>query len=86
MGVYNKNTGDLVNNYGQIKPSELKKGFSEIEYTSIDGIQEQQQITPRQIRTGINRGDTITHNLYRTRDERTSRDLILWGYSEDEIF
>ena len=50
--VYNPNTASLETSFSQIKETKLTTKFEEIDNTVVGNIAQQQQITPRQVRTG----------------------------------
>lgn len=83
--TFNSNTGDLVTQYEQSKKTDMMQGFREIGYTSVEDVQQQQQITPRQVRTGQTRGDQYLRGLQKTED-RNGREVVLVGYSDQGIF
>lgn len=78
--VYNPNTGDLVTEFSEIKKTKMKQGFNEINYTDINAMAEQQQIAPRQVRTGELRGDQQVRGLIKVED-RSGRVVMMLGYS-----
>lgn len=78
--VYNPNTGDLVTEFSEIKKTKMKQGFNEINYTDINAMAEQQQIAPRQVRTGELRGDQQVRGLIKVED-RSGRVVMMFGYS-----
>lgn len=78
--VYNPNTGDLVTEFSEIKKTKMKQGFNEIDYTDINAMAEQQQIAPRQVRTGELRGDQQVRGLIKVED-RSGRVVMMLGYS-----
>lgn len=78
--VFDPKTGDLVTEFPQIKKSKMKKGFNEIDYTDINAMSEQQQIAPRQVRTGELRGDQQIRGLIKVED-RSGRIVMMMGYS-----
>ena len=45
--VYDPNTGDLVTEFSQIKKTKMTQGFTEIDYTDVNAIAQQNQIAPR---------------------------------------
>lgn len=78
--VYNPNTGDLQVPYQQLKESKLSSGFATIDDTNIDNIAQQNQIAPRQVRTGEMRGDQQVRGLIKVED-RSGRIVMMFGYS-----
>ena len=78
--VYDPNTNDLVPSFSQIKQSKLEKGFAEIDNVSEDSIAQQNQIAPRQTRTGMTRGDQQIEGLIQIKD-RNGRVVMMMGYS-----
>lgn len=78
--VYNSNTGDIETQYEQIKTSDMKQGFAEIDDTNINNIAEQTQMAPRQVRTGELRGDQQIRGLIKAED-RSGRTVVMLGYS-----
>lgn len=83
--TFNSNTGDLVTQYEQSKKTDMMQGFREIGYTAVEDIQQQQQITPRQVRTGQTRGDQYLRGLQIT-EQRNSRQVVVIGQSDKNIF
>lgn len=79
-GVYNPNTGDLVTEFSEIKKTKMKQGFNEIDYTDVNSIAQQNQIAPRQVRTGELRGDQQVRGLIKVED-RSGRVVMMLGYS-----
>lgn len=79
-GVYDPNTGDLVTEFSEIKKTKMKQGFNEIDYTDVDSIAQQNQIAPRQVRTGELRGDQQVRGLIKVED-RSGRVVMMLGYS-----
>lgn len=79
-GVYNPNTGDLVTEFSEIKKTKMKQGFNEIDYTDVNDIAQQNQIAPRQVRTGELRGDQQVRGLIKVED-RSGRVVMMLGYS-----
>ena len=78
--VYDQNTGDLVTEFSQIKKTKMKQGFNEVDYTDINAIAQQNQIAPRQVRTGEFRGDQQVRGLIKVED-RSGRLVMMLGYS-----
>lgn len=78
--VYNPNTNDLNPSFSQLKKSDLKKGFDEIDNVSEENIAQQTQIAPRQTRTGKTRGDQQIEGLIKVQDN-TGRVVMIMGYS-----
>lgn len=79
-GVYDPNTGDLVTEFSEIKKTKMKQGFNEIDYTDVNSIAQQNQIAPRQVRTGELRGDQQVRGLIKVED-RSGRVVMMLGYS-----
>lgn len=79
-GVYDPNTGDLVTEFSEIKKTKMKQGFNEIDYTDVNAIAQQNQIAPRQVRTGELRGDQQVRGLIKVED-RSGRVVMMLGYS-----
>lgn len=79
-GVYDPNTGDLVTEFSEIKKTKMKQGFNEINYTDVNSIAQQNQIAPRQVRTGELRGDQQVRGLIKVED-RSGRVVMMLGYS-----
>lgn len=79
-GVFDHNTGDLVTEFSEIKKTKMKQGFNEIDYTDINAMAQQQQIAPRQVRTGELRGDQQVRGLIKVED-RSGRLVMMLGYS-----
>jgi hypothetical protein len=79
--VYNPNTASLETSFSQIKETRLTTKFEEIENTVVGDIAQQQQITPRQVRTGETRGDTQLRGLIKAED-RSGRIVAMFGYSQ----
>ncbi len=78
--VYDPNTGDLVTEFTQIKKTKMKQGFNEVDYTDVNAIAQQNQIAPRQVRTGELRGDQQVRGLIKVED-RSGRLVMMLGYS-----
>ncbi len=78
--VYDPNTGDLVTEFSQIKKTKMTQGFTEIDYTDVNAIAQQNQIAPRQVRTGELRGDQQVRGLIKVED-RSGRLVMMLGYS-----
>ena len=83
--VFNQYTGDLISERKQSTETKMMQGFREIGYTSVEDIQQQQQITPRQVRTGQTRGDQQLRGLTKVED-RNGRVVMMMGYSDQNIF
>lgn len=83
--VFDPNTGDLVTEFSEIKKTKMKQGFSEIDYTDINAMAQQQQIAPRQVRTGELRGDQQLRGLLKVED-RSGRTSVMMGHSSNAIF
>lgn len=79
-GVFDHKTGDLVTEFSEIKKTKMKQGFNEVDYTDINAMAEQQQIAPRQVRTGELRGDQQVRGLIKVED-RSGRVVMMLGYS-----
>ena len=80
-GVYDPNTGDLVTEFSEIKKTKMKQGFNEIDYTDVNSIAQQNQIAPRQVRTGELRGDQQVRGLIKVED-RSGRVVMMLGYKQ----
>ncbi len=78
--VFDQNTGDLVTEFSEIKKTKMKQGFNEVDYTDINAMAQQQQIAPRQVRTGELRGDQQVRGLIKVED-RSGRIVMMLGYS-----
>lgn len=50
--VYNPNTADIETTYEQLGTTKMSKGFAEIDDMNMEDIAQQNQIAPRQVRTG----------------------------------
>jgi len=83
-GVYDPNTGDLVTEFSEIKKTKMKQGFNEIDYTDVNSIAQQNQIAPRQVRTGELRGDQQVRGLIKVED-RSGRVVMMLGYSPNSF-
>lgn len=83
--VFNQNTGDIISERTQSKETKMMQGFREIGYTSIEDTQQQQQITPRQVRTGQTRGDRQIRGLDKVED-RNGRVVMMMGQTEHGVF
>lgn len=83
--VFNQNTGDIISERTHSKETKMMQGFREIGYTSVEDTQQQQQITPRQVRTGQTRGDQQLRGLTKVED-RNGRTVMFMGYSDQSIF
>lgn len=83
--VFNQNTGDIISERTQSKETKMMQGFREIGYTSIEDTQQQQQITPRQVRTGQTRGDQQLRGLTKVED-RNGRVVMMMGQTEHHVF
>lgn len=79
-GVFDHNTGDLVTEFSEIKKTKMKQGFNEVDYTDLNAMAQQQQIAPRQVRTGELRGDQQVRGLIKVED-RSGRVVMMLGYS-----
>lgn len=78
--VFDQNTGDIVTEFTEIKKTKMKQGFNEVDYTDINAMAQQQQIAPRQVRTGELRGDQQVRGLIKVED-RSGRIVMMLGYS-----
>ena len=83
--VFNQNTGDIISERTQSKETKMMQGFREIGYTSIEDTQQQQQIMPRQVRTGQTRGDRQIRGLDKVED-RNGRVVMMMGQTEHNVF
>ena len=83
--VFNQNTGDIISERTQSKETKMMQGFREIGYTSVEDTQQQQQITPRQVRTGQTRGDQQIRGLNKVED-RNGCIVMVEGQSDRNIF
>lgn len=83
--VFNQNTGDIISQREQIKKTNLTRGFAEIGYTSVEDLQQQNQIQPRQVRTGQTRGDQQIHGMQKVEDDN-GRIVVMLGHSSLNIF
>ena len=78
--VYDPAVADVVTTFGQIKKTEMTKGFAEIGDTDINSMANQAQIAPRLVRTGELRGDQQVRGLIKVED-RSGRVVMMFGYS-----
>jgi len=78
--VYNPNTGDIETPYEELKTSRMSDKFMTIDDTNITNLAEQNQIAPRQQRTGQQRGDQQLRGLIKVVD-RNGRVVVMMGYS-----
>jgi len=78
--VYNPNTADIDTSYQQIKTTKMTQGFASIDDMNLNNIAEQNQIAPRQTRTGEARGDQQIRGLIKAED-RSGRVVVMLGYS-----
>lgn len=78
--VFDQNTGDIVTEFSEIKKTKMKQGFNEVDYTDLNAMAQQQQIAPRQVRTGELRGDQQVRGLIKVED-RSGRIVMMLGYS-----
>ena len=83
-GVFDHNTGDLVTEFSEIKKTKMKQGFNEVDYTDVNSIAQQNQIAPRQVRTGELRGDQQVRGLIKVED-RSGRVVMMLGYSPNSF-
>lgn len=78
--VYNPNTADIDSSFQQIGKTKMTQGFASIDDMNLNNIAEQNQIAPRQTRTGESRGDQQIRGLIKTED-RSGRVVVMMGYS-----
>ncbi len=78
--VYNPNTADIQTSFEQIGKTKMTQGFATIDDMNIDNIAEQNQVAPRQVRTGEFRGDQQIRGLIKAED-RSGRVVVMMGYS-----
>lgn len=78
--VYNPNTADIQTSYEQLGKTKMTQGFATIDDMNMDNIAEQNQIAPRQNRTGESRGDQQVRGLIKVED-RSGRVVMMLGYS-----
>lgn len=78
--IYNPNTADIQTSYEQLNASKMTKGFASIDDMNIDNIAEQNQTAPRNVRTGMTRGDQQIRGLYKVEDP-SGRLVVMLGYS-----
>ena len=78
--VYNPNTADIQTSFEQLKKTKMTQGFQEIPDNNLDNIAEQNQIAPRQVRTGEMRGGQQIRGLIKAED-RSGRVVVMLGYS-----
>lgn len=78
--VYNPNTADIETTYEQLGKTKMSKGFAEIDDMNMEDIAQQNQIAPRQVRTGEMRGDQQIRGLIKAED-RSGRVVVMMGYS-----
>lgn len=78
--VYNPNTADIETSYEQLGKTKMKQGFAEIDDMNMEDIAQQNQIAPRQVRTGEMRGDQQIRGLIKAED-RSGRVVVMLGYS-----
>lgn len=78
--VFDPNKGDIITEFSEIKKTKMKQGFNEINYTDVNAMSQQQQIAPRQVRTGELRGDQQVRGLIKVED-RSGRVVMMLGYS-----
>lgn len=78
--VYNPNTADIQTSFEQIGKTKMTQGFAEIDNMNIENVAEQNQVAPRQVRTGEFRGDQQIRGLIKAED-RSGRVVVMMGYS-----
>jgi len=78
--VFNPNTADIQTQFDQLNPTKLSQGFRTIDDNNIENMAEQQQMAPRQVRTGEFRGDQQLRGLIKVED-RAGRTVVMMGYS-----
>ena len=78
--VYNPNTADIQTPFDQLNPTKLTQGFRTVDDNNIENMAEQQQMAPRQVRTGEFRGDQQIRGLIKVED-RAGRTVVMMGYS-----
>lgn len=78
--VYNPNTADIQSQFDQLGETKLTQGFRSIDDNNIENMAEQNQMAPRQVRTGEFRGDQQIRGLLKVVD-RSGRLVVMTGYS-----
>lgn len=78
--VYNPNTGDIEVSFSSLDKTKAVGGFASVDDTNIMNMSEQNQIYPRQQRTGVQRGDQQINGLIKVVDD-SGRTIIMLGYS-----
>ena len=78
--VYNPNTADIQTTYEQMGKTKMTQGFATIDDMNLDNIAEQNQTAPRNVRTGMTRGDQQIRGLYKVEDP-SGRIVVMLGYS-----
>ena len=78
--VYNPKTADLVSEFSGIEITKVSDKFHSIPDNDLNNMAQQQQIAPRQMRTGEMRGDQQIRGLIKTED-RSGRVVVMMGYS-----
>ncbi len=77
--VFNPNTADIQTQFDQLNPTKLSQGFRTIDDNNIENMAEQQQMAPRQVRTGEFRGDQQIRGTINTVD-KSGRTVVMMGY------
>ena len=77
--VFNPNTADIQSQFDQLGETKLTQGFRTIDDNNIENMAEQQQMAPRQVRTGEFRGDQQIRGTISTVD-RSGRTVVVMGY------
>ena len=69
--------GDISVGIAQSKAEKLSNGFMSIDNTDIDQIAQQNQTSPRMIRTGTTRGDQQIKGNYTVVDENSTIRVLI---------
>lgn len=77
--VYNSNTGDIETPYEELKTSKMSDTFMTVDDTNITNLTEQNQIAPRQQRTGRQRGIQRIDGRIEVVDYRSNRVTVIIG-------
>lgn len=84
MDSYRQSTADITSPLGQSKDSSISSGFASIDDVSIDQIAQQNQLSPRHVRTGTTRGDQQVKGTYQVADNNNVIRVIM-GYAKGKF-
>lgn len=77
--VYDPNTGDLVPSVTKLVPASMTQDFKSINNVDEASMSKQGQISPRQTRTGVTRGEQTIKGCIKIKDD-TGKVVVILGY------